>query len=260
MERAGARLGGGPVAAAAQGRRGDEHAVGGLRAPLGERPGRIEPVAVQADIILAALDPLDREPVDEIGIGRAADPRGERDPGRERLRPPGEAADRALDPRARLRVEPVGRVLEHRLEPLAERDQRPEQRFERLDRGRRRLDQAPVGLGQLGLEAVAGVLRGGAGVDGAAHRARAASRSGRTAALGDPLQPAVAGQRAGRLHRRVERERAGLVIGGDVHQPRREAAAAAARLALGADDPAAQLDRLLAGEAAAKVESAASNR
>ena len=86
VERAGARLGIGPVgAAAAQRRRGDEHAMGGLQHGLGERPGRIEPVAVEAEIIFAALDPLDREPVDEIGIGRAADPGGERDPGLERL-------------------------------------------------------------------------------------------------------------------------------------------------------------------------------
>jgi hypothetical protein len=35
---------------------------------LGEGAGRVEPVAVDADVIFAALEAVDREPVDEIGI------------------------------------------------------------------------------------------------------------------------------------------------------------------------------------------------
>ena len=138
-------------------------------------------MAVQADIIFATLDPIDGQPVDEVGIGRAADPRRQRDPGLQRLRAPGEPADRALDPGAGLAVEPVGRVLEHRLQPLAERDQRADQPLQRLDRGRGRLDQSRIGLGQLGLQPVARILRGGAGIDGRAHRREQTPRPGRTA-------------------------------------------------------------------------------
>ena len=154
---------------------------------------------MEADVEFAAVDPVDREPVDEIRIGRPAEPRRERDPGADRLSPPGEAADRALDPRPRLRIEPVGRVLEHRLQPLAERDQRPEQCFQRLDRGRRRGDDVAVQLGHLGLDSVAGVLSGGAGIDGAAHRREQRLDRAERQAFGDPLQPAVAGQQPGRL-------------------------------------------------------------
>ena len=46
----------------------------GFEHRLGERPGRVEPAAVEADVELAAVDPVDRQPVDEIGIGRPAEP------------------------------------------------------------------------------------------------------------------------------------------------------------------------------------------
>ena len=46
----------------------------------------------------------------------------------------------------------------------------------------------------------------------------------------------------------VERQRTGLVIGGNIHKSGGETSPPAARFALRADDPAAQLDRLLPGE------------
>ena len=108
------------LVAAAQSRRRHQHALRLLEHGAGERLGRVEPVAVDRDIILAPLDPLDRQPVDELGIGR----RRRSAPSKaiqadERFAPPGEAADRAVDPRPRLRIEPVRRILEHRLEPPA---------------------------------------------------------------------------------------------------------------------------------------------
>ena len=114
-----------------------------------------------------------------------------------RLHPPGEAADRAFDPRAGLRVEPVGRVLEHRLEPLAERDQRPEQQLQRLDRRRRGLDQSRRRARPARSRARS---RHPARWRGRrrcrAPRASSASTGPNGCALGEPLQPAVAGQRA----------------------------------------------------------------
>ena len=221
----------------------------------------IEPVAVQADIIFAAVDPLDREPVDEIGIGRAAEPGRQRDPGRERLRPPGEPADRALDPRPRLGVEPVGRVLDHRLEPLAERDQRPKQPLERLDRRRGRLDQAPVELGQLGLDAVAARPARWRGRRPSRAPRRAVSRPARTPCL---RRSAAASRR--RAARRPPRPPARAPRRRPRHRRRRPSAARRGRAAGRATVPSGPRIQRLSSiascpvSAAAKVESAASNR
>jgi hypothetical protein len=105
----------------------------------------------------------------------------------------------------------------------------------------------PVGLGQLGLEPVAGVLRGGAGVDAAAHRREQLSigPKGMPSAI-RCSQPSPGSRR--HLDRRLERRGAGFVIGGDIGQPRREAAPSSARLAFRAEDPPAKLDRLLPGQ------------
>ena len=110
MRRAGPRLRHLPAAAAGQRRGGDEHAVRGLQHRLGEGPRRVEPAAVEADVVLAALDALDRHPVDEVGVGGPADPREERQPRGHRLGAPADRGDRPLDARARRRVEPVGRL------------------------------------------------------------------------------------------------------------------------------------------------------
>ena len=97
------------------------------------------------DVELAPVDALDREPVDELRVGLAADPRQQRDPGGERFAPPREAADRSFHPRPRLRVEPVGRVLDHRFEPPRQRRERLLQRLERLQRRRGIGTSAPSG-------------------------------------------------------------------------------------------------------------------
>ena len=53
----------------AQGGRGDDRAVRRADHRVHERLGRIEIVAVHADIDLALLDAFDGEPVDEGGVG-----------------------------------------------------------------------------------------------------------------------------------------------------------------------------------------------
>src|SRR3546814_3543456 len=73
-----------------------QRAVRGLKHDLRERPGGVEPMAVKADIIFAALHPVDRQPVDELGVRRAAQPPEKRDPAADRLRPASEAAHRAF--------------------------------------------------------------------------------------------------------------------------------------------------------------------
>ena len=157
----------------------------------GERLGRVEPAAVDGDVIFAPVDPLDREPVDEFGIGLAADPPEQRDPRRERFAAPREAANRAVDARPRLRIEPVRRVFEDRLEPPRQRGKRLLQAFENLARRRRGRHQRSVRLGKLGLEAVTRLLRLGAGVDGAAHLGEQRFDRPERRAFDQPLQPAL---------------------------------------------------------------------
>ena len=48
-------------------RRGNEQAMRRLGNIFGKRNGRVDPVTVEADIEIAAIDPLDGEPVDEFG-------------------------------------------------------------------------------------------------------------------------------------------------------------------------------------------------
>ena len=136
----------------------------------GQRPGRVEPAAVDRDVIFAPLDALDRQPVDELGIGRAADPPEQGDPRGERLAPPGEAADRALDPRPRL-ARRASRA--HPRAPPRAAGQAPPaasaSASSASQRRRRRGDQRAVGLGQLGLQPVARFLRLGPRVDRPAH-------------------------------------------------------------------------------------------
>ena len=201
------------------------------------------------DVIFAPVDALDRQPVDEFGIGLAADPRRAA-----RSRPPASraASDRpriAPSTRARAwRVEPVGRIFEHRLQPPRQRGQRLAAGFERLGSAGGARDQRAVRLGQLGLEPVARFLRLGARVDRAAHLGEQRLDRPERRALGQPLQPAVRRQRLRRLDRRIERAPALFVVGRDVHQPRRQPAPAAARAPFRTDDPAPQLDRFLPAE------------
>ena len=145
---------------------------------------------------------------------------------------PAERGDRALDPRARRAVHPVGRLGEHRFEPAAERDQRADQRVERVRRRRPAASiSAGVGLGEFGLQAIAGIALGSRRAHRRARAPRASSVSigPNGCALAEPLQPAVAGQRARRLDRVGDRAAARLVIAGDVGQPRGEPAPPPAR-------------------------------
>src|SRR3546814_1111814 len=81
MARAGADVGVGPAPnsvgaaapTAAQGRRGDEHALRGAIDDFGDRPCGVEPVAVEAAVEFAPVVAVDREPVDDVGVGGAAD-------------------------------------------------------------------------------------------------------------------------------------------------------------------------------------------
>ncbi len=77
VARAGARLGPRPAGiladrSAGQRRGGDEHAMRRRQHGRGQRSAGIKPVAMQADVELAPLDAIDRQPVDEIGIGLAS--------------------------------------------------------------------------------------------------------------------------------------------------------------------------------------------
>ncbi len=248
MAGAGPGLGPCPSLGAAERCRGDDDAVRRLQDGFGKRARRIEPAPVDADIIFTSVGPLDGKPVDEVRVGWPAEPRGERDPGRQGLRTPGKAADRPLDARAGLRVQPIGRILEHRFEALGQGHERPQQMLHRLDGRRGRLDQIGIELGDLGLQSVSRILRRGARIDRPPHRREQRLQRAERRPLPHALQPSVPRKRPRRLNRRVERQRARFVIGRDVAQPGGKAAPAPARLPFGADQPPPELDRLLPGQ------------
>jgi hypothetical protein len=87
-----------------------------------------------------------------------------------------------------------GRVLQHRLEPFPERHQGAQQPLERRGGGGGGCDEGAVRLGQLGLDAEAGLLRGGAGVDVAAHGEQQGFERAARYGFGDALQPSIARQ------------------------------------------------------------------
>jgi hypothetical protein len=174
MDGAAARVGLLPAlaarATAAQRGGGDDQAMRRLQHRLRKWSGGIEPAAVQADIIFAPLHPIDRQPVDEIGIGGAAEPGQHRNPRRQRLLPLGKPGMRALDPCAGGTVQPVRRVLDHRLQSLAQPRHRADHILQRTHRRGGRLDQGGIEFGSVGFQPVAGVLRAGAGEHRGAQR------------------------------------------------------------------------------------------
>ncbi len=161
-----------PIAAALECRGGYKHALCRFQNGFSEGTGGVQPVTVDADVEFPPFDAVDRHPVDEIRISRAADPREQRQPGGDEVAPPAEGGNRPFDPCARRAVEPIGRILNDCLQPFAEPVQRPQQSVERQRRLLRGFDQRAVGLGHFRFEAIACVRFphiGGAGVDGAAH-------------------------------------------------------------------------------------------
>ena len=120
MRGAGAAFGGSPIGfeiagAVAQGRRGDQHAVARLGDEFGERNGRVDPVAMKAGVEFAPFGALDREPIDEFGIGllhqtgEHVAPRGQR-----HQRAAFDAARHRLDALPHARIERAGLGVEQR--------------------------------------------------------------------------------------------------------------------------------------------------
>ena len=80
---------------------------------------------VDADIELAAFDAIEREPVDEIRIGGAAQPRQQRHPGGDGLAAQPQPGGGPFDAGAAGHVAPVGRFGEDRQQPRLQRRHRP---------------------------------------------------------------------------------------------------------------------------------------
>jgi hypothetical protein len=96
-----------------QGRGGDDDAVSRLRHRIDEGFGGVEIMAVEADIEVAPLHPLDREPVDELGRHWLGQRLQHGPPGRDlALRTPRDAAHHRIDPEARVGIEHVGIVIQ----------------------------------------------------------------------------------------------------------------------------------------------------
>ncbi len=182
---------------------------------------------MEADIVIARIGAVDRQPVHEIGIGRTAHPLQHDFPRRQHVDPPAERSARAFDAGPALSVEPVRGVHQQGFKPHAEPDQRQADFGEGHCRLLCQFHEVPVELRCLRLDPVAGFLPAFvAGIGDRAHGSeQLLQRTGRLA-IGEALQPALRGQGLGSLAGGGNRLAARLVITGHVRQPRREAPAA----------------------------------
>ena len=231
MQRAGAGERALPLASALQRRRGDDHAMGGFEHGFGKGAGGIEPAAVQADIIFAPLEPVDRQPVDMIGIDRAADAAKQREPAGNQVGTPTERGNRPFDPRTRRAVHPVRAIFEHCFQSLAQPHQRADQRFERGGGCQRGIDQRAIGFGQFGFERIAGLAFAailGAGIDKTAHGCEQGLDRSEGFARENALEPVVTRERLRGMAGGLDRFGPFAVIAGDIGQAGGEATAAAA--------------------------------
>ena len=126
MQRPGAPFGGHPVRFGVGGgiperRRRHQDPVGRFNDLLGERPGGVEPMAVEADVEIMAPDPFHREPIDEFGRRFAGKGIQHLPPGGDLLPAPAvEAAADGFDPVA-------GRGVQVRRARIQQPGQRPDQ-------------------------------------------------------------------------------------------------------------------------------------
>ena len=147
---------------------------------------------METDVIFAALDAIDRQPIDEIGIGRTAEPGEQRHPGAERLRAVRDAVDRTIDARTGGGIQPIGRVLQHGLQPLTQTRERAHQQFQRFGGGGGGLDQRRFQFGGVGLEAVTRIGGVGACVNRGAHLREQLFDRAERHVLVEAAQPAIA--------------------------------------------------------------------
>ena len=205
---------------------------------------------MDADIELARLGPVDRQPVDIFGIGRAAEPGQQRFPRRDQVDPPAERMARPFDPGAAGAVEPVGRFGQQGFKPQPQPQQRPAQLGQCCLCGQRAFDERPVKLRRFGFQAIARFLPAAfiAGIDRGAHCGEQFLQRPARLVFMQALQPAVAGQGFGSIARGGNGLAARFVITGEISQPRCQAAPPSFRSAFRPDHPAAQFDGLGSGQ------------
>ena len=238
--------------AVAQTGRGDDDAMGRLGDVTDERNGRIDPVAVHADIGLPSRLAVDREPIDEL-LGRLArqglDHRSPADDGD--LRPALEAPEASLDAKAGRCVELVRPFVDHGPKAPAKRRQWPGQRRQRRVQRAGGVDQAVDGRRLLGLQPIGAVGRSGAGQDLLAHAPEERLRRAPGGVGGEAPEPILAWKLPCRpqqfLERRFRRVVRHRQIADAAFQPPRPPPLPAAAI-LGAQQPAAEFRRLAARE------------
>ncbi len=178
----------------------------GLDDGVHEWLGRVEIVAVHADIALAALAALDGEPVDEGLVGVVVQAAQHRAPGLEReLAAVGERARHALDAAALARIELVGLALELGAQRLAEPSYRDQHLLEQVGQRIRRLDQAGVERADVAFLAEALVLARGARADLDAHQRQELLGRADHRTVGQTRLPVGRGQAPGKIEQPAQR-------------------------------------------------------
>ena len=129
--------------------------MGAFQHLLGERDGRIDPVAVKAHVDIATAAPRDRQPVDE-GLGRrAAQVAEHRAPRRHQPLASLKAAPSGFDPHPHVGIELVRRLIEPVREPASQRVHRVRDSRQRRFEGECRVDESRHRLLDRGLKTVA---------------------------------------------------------------------------------------------------------
>ncbi len=243
-------VGVGIARAVEQGGRGHHHAVGRLQHRFGEGMHRIDPMAMETDIEIASVQPLDGEPVDEFGRRFGLQAGQHRTPGAER----GQAApfDRAgdrLDAAAGGGLQFGRLVVEQGQQFLGQQLQRIDQGDHRGQQGVGHLRQAIGQRTRIALQAVGALAVGGAPHHVLAHQGEELFGGALWPVVGHALVPARRGEGAGGVQHVAQGPLGDFIVAdqflGALPEPARPAGAA---VGLGAQQPAAQLGGFRAGQ------------
>ncbi len=254
MPRAGPDLGGGPVdivvaGPVAKGCRGDQNAMGRFRHRRDERPHRIDPVPVQADVDVAAIQAVDAEPVDELRRGFTLQGTKHRPPTGDRLKgTPFEAAAHSFDSLAGVGLQ-FGRLgIEQLRKRLDQRRQRPAHSGQFGLQGERGFDQSRNRRADVRLQAVRAVDVPTAGIDLLAHQGEEGFGRADRCAAAEPLAPTGPGEHPDRPEHLVDRVERRGIVGDQIAEPFGQPPASRSARFLGSSQPPPKLGRLASGE------------
>ncbi len=212
-----------------------------------KRDAGIDPVAVDRDVVLQAVDPVEGEPLDRIGSGLFDEIAKQPAPGGELQSGAAvETADRRVEALSQTGLGRVVGILEPGSQRFGHLQQRGGEPFEAFGQRQSRLDQPLDRRPRLGLQAITAIGQHGARQHLLPNQHEKSFEALMAARFGDALRPAVAGEDS-RGGENVEQCLGASVIAFDeVADPAPQASGARAPAGFGADDPPPQFTPFLA--------------